>query len=94
MSLLAFTPNLASLRECSRHQTDAGRLPLEPAILFHHLEDLSRCAGRLVGVAVYSALDIHNMLLQRICFLSIRSLPQDRCQVTHCRQAVGMLLSE
>src|SRR5215467_6814156 len=67
---------------------------LKPAIPFHHLENLNRGAGRFVGVAVYSSLDIHNMLLQRMCFLSIRSLPQDRCQVTHCRQAVGMLLSE
>ena len=67
---------------------------LKPDVPLHHPKNLSCGAGRLVGVAVYSSLNIHNVLLQRICFLSIPALPQDRRQVTHCRQAVGMLLSE
>jgi Thiamine pyrophosphate enzyme, C-terminal TPP binding domain len=63
-------------------------------VSLHHLEHRRRCAGRLIIFAPLTPLHFDHLLLQCIGFGSVSFLPQDRCEIAHCREAVGMALAE
>src|SRR5271165_56639 len=69
-------------------------LTLISGVLLHHLENRCGTARCRVIFAPSSALHLNHLLLQGVGLLSISLLPQDRGEIAHCRQTIGVLLAE
>jgi hypothetical protein len=70
------------------------RRRLIPGVALHHLDHRYRGTGCFIILARPTAPHFDHLLLQCVGFGSVPFLPQDRGEIAHCGQAIGVVLAK